>query len=59
MIKGQRVWRKARAAVVLDSAHGLAIIETESGTVELVAERELIAAENVQSVKAREGRCEK
>jgi hypothetical protein len=56
VVKGQRVWRRARGAVVLDSAHGLAIIELDSGAVELVAERELQAAENAESVKQREGR---
>jgi hypothetical protein len=42
--------------VVLDAADDQAVIETEIGAVVLVHERELTPAEDVQSVRRREGR---
>jgi hypothetical protein len=55
LVRGQRCWKRSgTSAVVLDAADGQAVVELATGAVELVAERELIAAENVQSVKERE-----
>lgn len=56
MIRGQRAFLRGVPAVVLDAADDQAVIETESGAVVLVHERELTPAEDVQSVRRREGR---
>lgn len=55
LVRGQRVWKRTRSAVVLDTAGELAVIELDSGAVEIVSEHELTPAEGIQSVKDREG----
>lgn len=54
IVKGHRAFVRGRPAVVLDVAAGQVTIELEDGRVEIVPERELVAAESAESAKLRE-----
>jgi hypothetical protein len=58
LVKGQRIWRSTKAGtlsgVVLDCAGDFATIECDDGAVEVVRERDVTAAESVQSVHDRQ-----
>ena len=55
LVRGQRVFARGSSGVVLDSAAGCATVELHDGRIVIVAEREIIPAENAESVKQREG----
>jgi hypothetical protein len=53
IVKGQRVFLRGIPAVVVDYGEGYATVELD-GRIEIVAERELVPAESVQSAQERQ-----
>jgi hypothetical protein len=53
IVKGQRVFLRGIPAVVVDYGEGFATVELD-GRIEIVAERELVPAESVQSAQDRQ-----
>ena len=55
LVPGQRVFARGLPGVIVDSAAGQVSVELADGELIIVAEGELVQAENAASVKQRQG----